>query len=204
MIAIIDYKMGNLRSVSKLLERLKSDFIITSNYKEIKKADKIIIPGVGHFGKGMENLHRLNLLSVLQDKAINCETPILGICLGMQLFSKHSEEGDATGLNWIDAIVKKFNYSQLNNKYKIPHMGWNSIELTSEHQLLEGVSNNNFFYFAHSYYVSCKSSNNVIGRTTYGVQFDSAIAYNNIYGLQFHPEKSHSMGIQIIKNFISL
>ena len=204
MIAIIDYKMGNIRSVSKLLKRLKSDVLITSDHKQINEAEKIIIPGVGHFAKGMQNLDRLNLLSVLQNKVINSKTPILGICLGMQLFSKFSEEGNSNGLNWIDATVKKFNYRELNNKYKIPHMGWNSIKITSKHSLLEGISNQNSFYFAHSYYISCKSSNNVISRTSYGIEFDSAIVHNNIYGLQFHPEKSHSMGMRIIKNFISL
>tara|TARA_B100000315_G_scaffold233199_1_gene246147 strand:+ start:2060 stop:2674 length:615 start_codon:yes stop_codon:yes gene_type:complete len=204
VIVVVDFKMGNIRSVAKVLERLKTKVKISSNANDIENADKLILPGVGHFGKGMENLQKLNLISCLTMKVTQEKTPVLGICLGMHLFSKHSEEGNVNGLGWIDATVQKFNHpaSQLN--LKVPHIGWNSIKILKNHYLLNGINTEDSFYFLHSYYLSCHSDQNVICRTNYGIDFDSAIASGNIYGLQFHPEKSHSQGITIIDNFLSL
>ena len=196
--------MGNIRSVTKILERLKTEVKISSNPDDIRTADKLIITGVGHFGKGMENLNKLNLISPLNKKVKKDKTPVLGICLGMQLFSNFSEEGNVNGLGWIDATAQKFVHSTSQPTLKVPHMGWNSIEILKDSFLMASITTGDSFYFAHSYYVLCRSPKDVLCRTDYGIVFDSAIASDNIYGLQFHPEKSHSQGMKIIDNFISL
>jgi len=198
MIGIIDYKMGNIGSVKKAFKRLKIDSIITNNYKDLLNVNKIILPGVGNFEKGIENLHRLDLINCLNELVIDKKVPILGICLGMQLLCNFSEEGHKEGLGWIDAKVKKFNFSS--TKFKIPHMGWNSIETLNKNPLIKS-NNLEDYYFVHSYFVECNRPENIIGSTNYGIQFVSMLNKQNIYGTQFHPEKSHRQGLAILENF---
>lgn len=200
MIVIVDYGMGNLHSVYKALKRLNSKAAISSSPSDIQKADKLILPGVGHFKKGMENLTSLNLIKTLNKKVLEDKIPLLGICLGMQLFAKHSEEGDAQGLNWIDAETIKFN----NNKLKIPHMGWNSINIKKPDPLLLNMNSESQFYFVHSYHVVPKDKSIISSTSNYETEFVSSINKDNIFGVQFHPEKSHSSGLQILQNFINL
>ena len=194
--------MGNLRSVEKAFKRLEVNVEVTNDPQKIQQASKLVLPGVGHFKSGMENLEKLNLLEILHKKVLDEKTPILGICLGMQLFTKHSEEGDAKGLNWIDAETKKFNFDK-NSSFKVPHIGWNTVKLQSDCPLFQGTNSNDSYYFVHSYFVQCNEDKNLGGITDYGHSFDSCIYHENIIGVQFHPEKSHDAGIQLLKNFIT-
>ena len=203
MIIIVNYGMGNLHSVHTQCKRVGFETIISSNPDEINNADKLILPGVGHFKKGMEKLNQLDLIDVLSEKVIQQETPILGICLGMQLFSNKSEEGDAIGLGWIDAETNRFQIND-NKKYKIPHMGWNNVFTNNRSLIMKGVSKSDEFYFVHSYHLKYVDENIIIGETDYDYRFVSAIQKANIYGTQFHPEKSHDSGLKILQNFLEL
>ena len=201
MIVIIDYGMGNLRSIYKSLKRLEIESIISSDPDIIESAEKLILPGVGHFAHGMQNLIKTGLTDVLNKKVLKQKTPILGICLGMQLFCSRSEEGNAPGLNWIDAETVRFNIADT-IKYKIPHIGWNSIRVEKNTKLLNTIGVEDLFYFVHSYHVKCNDQSIIRGATNYSYDFTSVVEYNNIYGTQFHPEKSHKQGLQILKNFV--
>lgn len=201
MIAIVDYKMGNLGSISNIIKKIGHQSIITSDPNVIANASKIILPGVGHFEKAMQNLSDLKLIDILTKKALDEKIPILGICLGMQLLTSHSEEGNTIGLNWIEAKTKKFELSQFHD-LKIPHMGWNLISIPKEYSICENLTNDSRFYFVHSYHVVCDHDENVLMTTKYGNEFTSAIIKDNIIGVQFHPEKSHKFGMQLFKNFI--
>lgn len=204
MIVIIDYGAGNLRSVANKLERIGVKAVVSSNPSVILKAEKLILPGVGFFKAGMDNLSKRGLLPILNQKVLEEKTPILGICLGIQLFSQHSEEGDAKGLGWIEAETKKFKFNKEDNDLKIPHMGWNSIEIKNQSPLLTGIKDEDIFYFVHSYHLVLNNKNEILVTTRYGYDFASIIQKDNIYGTQFHPEKSHQAGIQILKNFVNL
>lgn len=198
MIAIIDYGMGNLRSLHYKLMKDGIDSIITNKKDEIYKSEKIILPGVGNFKKAMENIYNLELFNLLNEEVLVKKKKILGICLGMQLLTNHSEEGDIDGFAWIDAQTIKFKFE--NNDLSIPHVGWNNIMLINNHKYLENLSEKEF-YFTHSYFVKCKNDENVIAKTNYGIEFDSIIQSNNVFGTQFHPEKSHRKGFELILNF---
>jgi len=200
-IVIIDYGMGNLRSVQKAFERINIPAIVTSNRDVILAADKIILPGVGHFKNGMTKLKDLGLIEVLNRKVTEEKTPILGICLGMQLFTKHSEEGDCDGLGYFDAVTIKFGGSAI--KMKIPHMGWNTVLFNEGSIYNEKLHPGESFYFVHSYYVDCYNKNDIIGITEYGHTFVSAMSKENITGFQFHPEKSFSAGLRLLTKFCS-
>lgn len=201
-IAIVDYGMGNLRSVSKKLSKIGFDSILTSKPEDIELCDRLILPGVGHFEKGMQNLKSLGLIEPLRKFAFEDKKPILGICLGMQMFTDFSEEGDTEGLGFIKAKTMKFNFPD--KKLKVPHMGWNSITRRNSHPILDGISENEMFYFVHSYYVKCDLGSNEIALTTYGLEFSSIIAAENLIGVQFHPEKSHEWGELLIRNFCEM
>tara|TARA_B000000475_G_C15900067_1_gene408130 strand:+ start:143 stop:757 length:615 start_codon:yes stop_codon:yes gene_type:complete len=203
MIVIVDYGMGNLGSVLKSFNRLKIDVKISKSKNDILNADKLILPGVGHFKKGMENLINLDYIDALNEKVIIDKTPILGICLGMQLFSNYSEEGNVKGLEWVDSEVLKFKVDNI-LKWKIPHMGWNSINIKRDNIFLKNIENKEIFYFVHGYYMKCKDIKDVLSTTKYCNSFVSSINKENIYGAQFHPEKSHDQGIVIINNFVKL
>jgi len=204
MIVIIDYGMGNLRSILRKFERIKLDAIISSEKNDILKASKLILPGVGHFGQAMNNIHRLDLKSVLDEKVLHEKTPILGICLGMQLLTGYSEEGNIKGLEWIDAITQRFDFSKNEHKLRVPHVGWNNLKLLTSSILLQNIDLSKRFYFTHSYFVKCQQAEYAITETDYGINFHSIIQKDNIYGTQFHPEKSHMYGLNIIKNFVNL
>jgi len=202
MIVIVNYGMGNLHSVYNQCRKMGYDTIVSSNINDIRNASKIILPGVGHFSKAMEKLKELNFISILNKKVLEHKTPILGICLGMQLLGLRSDEGGVDGLRWIDAETKKFKLSK--HKYKIPHMGWNSLIIQNNRTILKGIDENDEFYFVHSYYMKTKLKEIIVSETEYGIKFVSAIKKDNIFGTQFHPEKSHESGMKILKNFISL
>lgn len=202
-IVVIDYNMGNLRSVNNKFKRIGIESKISSVKEEIENAEKLVLPGVGHFKKGMENLKELGLIKVLNKKILGEKTPILGICLGVQLFCKHSEEGNAEGLGWIDAEVIRFRVSD-KIKFKIPHMGWNNVEIINSNSLDKVIHKNDQFYFVHSYHLKCNNPSNIWMTTIYDYEFVSAIHHDNIYGTQFHPEKSHDAGYNLLKKFAEL
>ena len=202
-VTIVDYGMGNLHSVKKKLDRLKTTSSITSNPRDIIKADKIILVGVGHFAKAMKNIQELDLLDALSEVAIIKKKPVLGICLGMQLMAKDSEEGNTEGLGWLDANVRKMQVDDT-LKFKIPHTGWNKITQSKKSHLMKGIPESSEFYFVHSYYFKSNETSNILNETEYCFKFTSAIEKDNIFGVQYHPEKSHDVGEVLLKNFISL
>lgn len=202
-IVIVDYGMGNLNSVKRKLDRLSMDSKISSNSIDLLNADKIILPGVGHFSNAMENLTQLKLIEPLQEIALNLKKPILGICLGMQLMAKFSQEGNVAGLGWFDAEVVRFKISDT-LKYKIPHIGWNQISISKESALMEGIVELSEFYFVHAYHFKNNCREDLLNTTKYEYDFTSAIEKNNLFGVQYHPEKSHVVGEQLLLNFCNL
>ena len=201
-ITIIDYGMGNLGSIRNMLKLIGVDAVISSDAATIERSDKLILPGVGAFDKGMENLKSLGLIDVLSKKIILAKTPILGICLGMQLFTKTSEEGKLAGLGWIDARTAKFRFDRDAKNIKTPHMGWNEVMPAKESLLFKDARENLRFYFLHSYYVKLNNPADALTITNYGHEFVSAIENGNIIGVQFHPEKSHKFGVRFLENFV--
>lgn len=202
MITIIDYKMGNFGSIQNMLTKIGEKSILTNDIKDIEKAKKIILPGVGSFDNAMNNLNSLNLIDIIKHKAKDEKIPILGICLGMHLLSEKSEEGILNGLNIIQGLVKKFNFKDQVKKYKIPHMGWNQVKKIKSSPLTDNLAEDSGFYFVHSYHFVCSRETDILLTTDYGYEFASAVEYENILGVQFHPEKSHRFGMQLLKNFV--
>ena len=201
-VLIPDFGMGNLHSVERSLSRMNVRPVVSSDPREIQKADRIILPGVGHFGRAMENLSNLKMIDALNEFVLVKQKPVLGICLGMQLMANSSEEGNVAGLGWIDARVIKFKV-QDNLKYKIPHIGWNQILIAKESNLFKNISDFSEFYFIHSYHFSTEKYEDVITETIYENKFPSSVARGNISGVQFHPEKSHKNGSMLLENFIT-
>jgi imidazole glycerol-phosphate synthase subunit HisH len=199
MVAIVDYGLGNIRSVQKAVDRLGFKSIITRDPKELSSSEKLILPGVGHFANGMNNLHLYDLTTILNDLVLNQKIPILGICLGMQLMTEFSEEGNISGLGWIRGKTVRFS----NQNMKVPHIGWNNVEVMKDHTLFNDLQLDDEFYFVHSYYVNCENEENILFKTNYGVNFDSGFEKGNILGVQFHPEKSHLSGLKVLKSFLS-
>lgn len=194
MIALIDYGAGNTASVTAILKELNADFLLSNKKLTIESADKVLLPGVGEASSAMKKLIELDLLDVLK----NLTKPFLGICLGMQLLCKNTMEGNAECLGILDLTVKKFESTKL----KVPHMGWNSIKIANLDKLLSNVSEDEYFYFAHSFYVP--QNKYATSKCNYGLNFASSVNYKNYFGVQFHPEKSSLQGIKIIKNFLEL
>lgn len=199
MIVIIDYGMGNLKNVYNALKYLNIQSKISNEIKDIKVADKLILPGVGAFNKAMDNLNNLGLSNVIKEK-VNSGTPLLGICLGMQMiFKKGYENGICEGLGFIDGEVKILEPKE---KVKIPHIGWNKLEYNKNNNLINGLDENSFVYYVHSYAVTNIKDENLIGFSNYGgIKIPSIVCNGNVYGTQFHPEKSGEVGIKILKNF---
>jgi glutamine amidotransferase len=204
MIVIVDYGMGNLQSIKHKFDRMDIPSVISSDPADNLTADKLILPGGGPFAAAMQNLYELGLVPILEKKVLEEKTPILGICLGMQLFSKRSEEGDADGLGWVDAETVRFDLRGIDPGLKVPHMGWNTIHMVRQERILDNVEDNSRFYFVHSYHVKCNDPCDVLAMTSYGLDFTSMLRKDHIYGIQFHPEKSHNRGIRILKNFASV
>ena len=202
MIAIIDYGLGNLRSILNMLKKIGCPAVITNSAGEIEQADKMILPGVGAFDVAMKNINKLGLLEILNHKVLEQKTPILGICLGMQLLANSSQEGALPGLGWVDAQVVRFNFpGEKDLKLKIPHMGWNEVEPTRPTHFFPEPEAEHRYYFVHSYYMACRDPNDSIGTTHHGLDFTSVVMKDNIVGFQFHPEKSHKFGIELLKRF---
>lgn len=203
-IVIVDYEMGNLRSVQKAFEKIGYQAIISNDHDIIQAADKIVLPGVGAFKDGMNNLERLGLIDILNQEIIEHKKPFLGICLGMQLLANIGYENGVTdGLGWINADVVKFDFSDNIQPLKIPHVGWNNVICNNNKGLYAGIPDNSDFYFVHSYYFKV---NEYIanGSADYGINFTASIQKNNIFAFQFHPEKSQEAGLKIIKNFANV
>lgn len=205
MITIIDYGMGNVGSIQNMIKKIGGEARITSDLEEIKLAEKLILPGVGAFDNGMINLKEKGLIELLNQKVLVEKTPILGICLGMQLMTKSSEEGKLSGLSWIDAETIKFSFDD--KKLRIPHMGWNEIQIKKFNTIFK-TFDNSFdevdFYFVHSYYVKCNNIEDEVAKCNYGIEFCCSFQRENIYATQFHPEKSHKFGMKLLKNFVEL
>lgn len=203
MIVIVDYGLGNLGSIKNMLKKIGYDSEITSDHDLIRSAEKLILPGVGAFDQGMKNLEERGLIPLLNQKVLEEQVPILGICLGMQLFTNKSEEGTLQGLGWVDAETIKFNSTKTDKKFPIPHMGWEYVTEKGNSPLLEGMYEEPKFYFVHSYYVKCNNPEEVILISDYIHEFDSGFQKGNILGVQFHPEKSHKYGMKLLTNFMT-
>lgn len=204
MIGIIEYGAGNVKAIERIYKNLNIPTKIISKESDFKNITKIILPGVGAYDKVMSKLMESGLLIELNNQVLLKKTPILGICVGMQIMGKSSEEGKLKGLNWINGVVKKFDIKKINHKPHLPHMGWNSINNVNNSSLFDGVDNEFGFYFVHSYYFEPDEKENILSTTEYSEEFVSGIFKENIYGTQFHPEKSHSNGITLLKNFYNL
>ena len=202
LIVVVDYGMGNLGSIKNMIKKVGGRVAISSKRKDVENADKLILAGVGAFDNAMRNVFALGLGPVLSGKVIGDKTPILGICVGMQVMANKSEEGKLPGLGWIDAEVRRFRFGEENCHLKIPHMGWNSIKVRKHNQLLNGLESESRFYFVHSYHLSCKDHRDELTTTSYGYDFVSSVLKENIVGVQFHPEKSHKFGMRLMKNFV--
>ena len=194
MIALIDYRAGNIASVSNALIRFNVEFEVTNNLDKLEKADGVIFPGVGHASSAMEALKEVNV----DEWLVNTSKPVLGICLGMQLLFESTEEGDARTLGVIPGRLEKFD----DTKAKVPHMGWNTLQIKESHPLLKGLSDNQFFYFVHSFYAPINES--TVATTDYIHPFAAVVAYNNFMGVQFHPEKSGKAGALLLQNFVDM
>jgi len=201
MIGIIDYGLGNIKAFDNIYKRLNISFKRVQIKTDLIDVDRIILPGVGAFDTAIENLQRSGLKEVLDELVLEKKIPILGICVGMQILAKSSDEGNLPGLSWIDAVVKMFDRSKLSNNMPLPHMGWNGIEIKKKNPLLKNIDSDSRFYFLHSYYFYCNDQNDIVATANYGEEFTCIINHDNIYGVQCHPEKSHQKGIQLLKNF---
>jgi glutamine amidotransferase len=200
-VAVVDYGMGNIGSICKMLRFVGAEPVVTSDPGVMATADRIVLPGVGHFDRAVSNLRGLGLVEHLQRMVIEDGKPLLGICLGMQLLCRSSEEGSLPGLGFVDAQVRRFEFPS-NSRLKVPHMGWSPIAAKKTSVLLNGIVGDSRFYFVHSYFVACADSGDVLAEATYGAPFVAALERGNVMGVQFHPEKSHRFGIQMFRNFV--
>jgi glutamine amidotransferase len=200
MICIIDYGIGNIGSIQNMIKKIGYESIVSSDENIIKKANKLLLPGVGSFDYAIKKLKELKLYDLLNEEVVLHKKPILGICLGMQLMTLGSDEGNENGFGWIDAYVHKFK----SNDLKVPHMGWNLVNIDKYNDLSIGLYEENRFYFVHSFCVKCKHDSDKLFTTNYGINFVSGFSKDNIYGVQFHPEKSHKFGKKLLENFCKL
>ncbi|MFN6944457.1 MAG: imidazole glycerol phosphate synthase subunit HisH [Cytophagaceae bacterium] len=200
MIVIVDYGLGNPTSIKNMLRKCEAnDVVISSSLEDINNASKLILPGVGNFDYGMQRLKEYALIETLNKRVLDEKIPLLGICLGAQLLTKHSEEGNVEGLAWIPAETRKF---RLLNNFKVPHMGWNEVFPTKGSRLLENMPDEMRFYFVHSYHIVCEDAKDQLLESDYGYRFTAAVEKDNIAGVQFHPEKSHKFGMRFLYNFV--
>lgn len=200
MIVVIDAGIGNVNSIINMLKKINVPAILSNNIQQIEKADKLILPGVGAFDVGMQRLYKSGLIEAINKHALDEHKPLLGICLGMQLLGRRSEEGKDSGLGLIPFDNKRFAFDS-NSQLKVPHMGWDIVTTPHEDPLVEGLSSLQRYYFVHSYHAVCDNEDNVLMRCDYGYSFVAAVKKNNIYGVQFHPEKSHKFGMALLENF---
>jgi glutamine amidotransferase len=204
MIAILDYGLGNIKSFVNIYKRLGINVSIAHKESDLDNVSKLILPGVGHFDYAMKKFSDSGMREKTSDLVMNAKVPVLGICVGMQILANKSEEGVLDGLGWVDAVVNKFDASKPAQSNRLPHMGWNDVQPTKKNKLFESLELQSRFYFLHSYYFSCHNSDDILAETSYGIKFSCAINHNNVYGVQFHPEKSHHFGIQLLKNFANI
>lgn len=204
MIIIVDYGTANIGSVLSMGRKAGGQFRISSDPDDVAAADKLILPGVGAFDHGMANLHDRGLAAALNHAVLERKVPILGICLGVQLFARRSEEGVRPGLGWIAADTVKFRAAAAGSRLKVPHMGWNHVIPAKDDPLLIGLPDDPRFYFVHSYHLVCDDVADVLTWTDHGCHFASAVRHDNIWGTQFHPEKSHKFGLALMRNFIAM
>lgn len=195
MITIIDYGLGNIMAFLNVYKRLNIPVSVAKNKKDLMNATKLILPGVGSFDHAILSLEKSGMKEIITDLVLNKKIPILGICIGMQILAHSSEEGTSKGLGWIDAQVKKFNSKTL------PHMGWNDVMPKTNNKLFMNLENDSKYYFLHSYYLECNNKEDCLAESNYGKIFVCAVNHENIYGVQFHPEKSHKYGIQLLNNY---
>lgn len=200
MIVIFDYGVGNIGSIASMLKKIGAQVLVSNKPNDLEKCSKIILPGVGSYDKAMSELHKQNLIPVLNNEVLINKKKILGICLGAQILGVASEEGGCCGLGWIDMVVKRLSSLDL----PVPHMGWNVVKPTKQSCLFGASPDIEYrFYFAHSYYMFCNNQDNVIAACFYERDFVCAVQQDNIFGVQFHPEKSHSFGFDLLKRFIN-
>ena len=200
MIGIIDYGVGNIKAFANIYKNLNIPFKIVKDISEFENITKLILPGVGSFDHAMTSLENSGMKEKLDELVLEKKIPVIGICVGMQMLAKSSEEGTLNGLGWIDGIVKKFDKSKIKNA-PLPHMGWNNLKIEKKNKIFDNLEENPRYYFLHSYYFECENKEDVIATATYGEKFDCMINHKNIYGIQCHPEKSHHNGMQLLKNF---
>ncbi|MBI3290813.1 imidazole glycerol phosphate synthase subunit HisH [Candidatus Falkowbacteria bacterium] len=202
VLAIIDYQMGNVRSAAKAFELLGVETVVSNKFSDIQKASHLVLPGVGAFGDGMKHLNELGLIDILKDEVLEKKKPILGICLGMQLLGSDSEEfGRHQGLGFLKAPVKEFNLE--GKDLKVPHVGWNNIRLIKDHPLFSGIKQDSVFYFVHSFHLVPEDGQITAATCNYGYDFPAIVAKENIFAVQFHPEKSQTVGLKMLENFIN-
>jgi glutamine amidotransferase len=203
MILILDYGLGNLGSILNMLKKIGAPSAkISSDAKDIEQAEKIILPGVGAFDTGIQRLRETGLIGLLNEKVVKAKTPTLGVCLGMQLITKNSEEGELPGLGWIEAETIRFRFDSKQTGLKVPHMGWNTVRIQRKGTLFADMYENPRFYFVHSFHVVSHNPENILATTEYGYEFPSVIQQGHIMAAQFHPEKSHKFGMKLYKNFV--
>jgi len=200
MIGIIDYGVGNIKAFANIYKNFDIPYKIVKNIEDLENVTKLILPGVGSFDHAMQSLQNSGMREKLDELVLEKKLPVIGICVGMQMLAKSSDEGDLPGLGWIDAEVKKFDKKQITNA-PLPHMGWNNLNIKNSTTLVDGLDNDPRFYFLHSYYFECSDKNDVVATANYGEEFECIVNHDNIYGIQCHPEKSHHNGMQLLKNF---
>lgn len=201
MIVVVDYGVGNIASVLNMLKRVGAKAKASNSSEDIEQADKLILPGVGAFDAGMQTLRNSGLIGVLNEQVLNKHKPVMGVCLGSQMLGNGSEEGSEPGLGWIDMDIVRF---EKRDGRKVPHMGWNEVNPQLQHPILTGIDQESRFYFVHSYYMLPRHAENTLLTANYDQKFTAAVVKNNIFGFQFHPEKSHKFGMQLFKNFVEL
>jgi glutamine amidotransferase len=204
MITIINYGLGNVQAFANLYKRLNIPVGVAACAADLDGATKLILPGVGAFDHAMELLDGSGMREAVDDLVLKQRVPVLGVCVGMQILAGSSDEGKLAGLGWIDARVRRFDETTLPRPARLPHMGWNDVVPNSGAKLFAGLERDSRFYFLHSYYFDCVSNDNVLATSEYGIAFGSAVRSQNIYGVQFHPEKSHDYGVRLLKNFAEL
>lgn len=204
MITIIDYGLGNILAFANVYKRLNIPVQIARNSSDFTEVSKLILPGVGAFDNAMELFAQSGMREKVEELVLHAGIPVLGICVGMQILAAASEEGVLPGLSWIAGKVRKIDAATLSHRTRLPHMGWNDVVTKTETKLFAGLEQDARFYFLHSYYFECDQPGNILAETDYGIRFSSAVHHKNIYGVQFHPEKSHHYGVQLLKNFAEL
>ena len=204
MIGIVDYGLGNVNAFGNIYKRLNIPFKFIRSDLELNDASHLILPGVGTFDYAIERINSSGMRERLDQLVLEEKIPILGVCIGMQIMGKKSEEGNLRGLCWLDADIKRLENQNSKKKINLPHLGWNNINIKKTSNLINDLDKDAQFYFLHSYYFSPNKCTNVLAESDYGMNFPCAVMHENIFGVQFHPEKSHSWGVQILKNFSSL